>query len=295
MASALNTKINSYALERGIEFDEAYSLTPTRTGTNSLGIWALQNSPAPTYEPTVGPPGGSGSWRFNCPNTGSARFNSTAASELAGIDDEDWTQGFWFKPSAIPTMSVEGPQTNGITLFALTPSSTSAGWAAAIVPPNSTATASGGSISLAGRVVYGFTTQQATYSPIIQADTWYYIAARRIGTTMQGYFNGQLVGTENNSALTATPSRISFSATSHSAQNNPQIWISNYHQAPSSVLGPTQIAEIYQVGSTFPSTRTVKYFNGTSWVDSSAQKIYNGTSWVDWNAKRYDGTNWVVV
>lgn len=295
MASALNTKINSYALERGIEMSELFTTTPIRTGTNALGLWSQNNLPTPVFDSTSNPPGGSGSWRFNITTSSSPRLNTTALSELAGIDDEDWTQGFWFKISALPTLNAPAAVVNGITLFAVTPNQTSAGWAAQVVPTNSTATPTISSQSLAGRVVWNFTTQQATYSPLVQANTWYYIAARRIGTTMEAYWNGQLVGSENNAALTAQAARISFSQTSHAATNNPQIWLSNYHQATSTVLGPTQIAEIYEVGANAPFTRIVKYYNGTSWVDSSAQKIYNGTSWVNWNAKRFNGTDWVVV
>jgi hypothetical protein len=70
--------------------------------------------------------------------------------------------------------------------------------------------------------------------------------------------------------------------------------ISNSYYTTSSVVGPTQIAEIYTAGlGTVP--RTVKYYNGTAWVDSIGQKVWNGTAWVDWNAKRFDGTSWVTI
>lgn len=58
----------------------------------------------------------------------------------------------------------------------------------------------------------------------------------------------------------------------------------------------TEIEHHYLAGTDYlENTRTVKYFNGTSWVDSIGQKVWNGTAWVDWNAKRFDGSNWVVV
>jgi hypothetical protein len=58
----------------------------------------------------------------------------------------------------------------------------------------------------------------------------------------------------------------------------------------------TEIEHHYLAGTDYlENTRTVRYFNGTSWINSSAQKVWNGTAWVDWNAKRYDGSNWVVV
>jgi hypothetical protein len=294
MASALNTKINSYPLERGIEFSEAYSLTPTRTGTNALGSYLVQNSPVPTFEPSVGPLGGAGSWRYNCPTSSAPRFNTTATAELAGLDDEDWSQGFWFKMSALPTLTTPTSASNGITVFAFTPASSSAGWVASVVPSNSTLVAAG-SVPLAGRLLYGFNSSNTVYTPVLQPDTWYYIAARRTGTTMSAYFNGQLLGTVTNSALTAVPARLSFSSSSHGATNNPQIWISNFYQATATAVNATAISEIWSVGSTAPSLRTVRYFNGTSWVDSIGQKVWNGTAWDDWNAKRFDGSTWVNV
>jgi len=292
MPSNLHDKINSYALERGIEFNEPYSLTPTRTGTNLLGTYAFSGSPIPVYEANVGPIGGGGSWRFNVLNSSSPTFNTTAANELAGIDDENWTQGLWFKMSALPTLTTPTASFGGITVFAMTPASVSAGWVANVIATNSTAAEAG--VSLAGRLTYGFTST-ALYTPVLQADTWYYIAARRVGTTMEAYLNGQLIGTQNNPTLTSIPSRIRFVGSTNSATNIPQVWISNFHQSSASVIDATAIAQIYQAGITSPSSRTVKYYDGTTWQTSSAQKVFNGTSWVDWDAKKYDGTNWVTI
>jgi hypothetical protein len=292
MPSNLHNKINSYTLERGIEFNEPYTLTPVRTGSNVLGSYFLQNTPAPVFDANVGPIGGAGSWRFNVLNTAAPRFNTTATSELAGIDDEDWTQGFWFKMSALPTLTTSGATSGGITVFAMTPASSAAGWVANVVCTNSTTQQS--AVNLAGRLTYGFTSVQI-YTPVLQPETWYYIAARRVGTTMQAYFNGQLIGTTNNSALTSIPGRISFSSSSHAATNNPQIWISNFHQSTASAIDAAGIQQIYQAGITAPSVRTVKYYDGLSWQTSSAQKVWNGTAWVDWDAKRFDGTSWVTI
>jgi len=298
--SVLNDKINSYTLERGIEFNEAYTLTPTRTGSNPLGTWALQNLPAPVFEPTVGPPGGAGSWRYNCPTTSAPRFNTTHANELLGIADEDWTMGFWFKMSALPTLTTAGPSVFGINVFGVTPASVSAGWNAFVVPTNSTATYTfplnqgGAIIPLAGRMVLLMGGQYDVYTPVLQPNTWYYIACRRVQTAQSGFFNGQLLGTSSNIELTATPARLTFSSSSHQATNSPQIWISNFHYSTAAAVNANAISEIYTAGlGTVP--RTVKYYNGTAWVNSSAQKVYNGTAWVDWNAKKYDGTAWVTI
>jgi hypothetical protein len=298
--SVLNDKINSYTLERGIEFNQAYTLTPTRTGSNPLGTWALQNGPAPVFEPTVGPAGGAGSWRYNCPTSGAPRFNTTNANELLGIADEDWTMGFWFKMSALPTLTTPSALTFGINVFSVTPSSVSAGWTAFVVPTNSTATYTfpanqgGAVIPLAGRLIIQMGGQNDVYTPVLEPNTWYYIACRRVGTAQSGFFNGQLVKTVTNSELNATPARISFSSSSHQGTNSPQIWISNFHYSTAASVDANAISEIYTAGLGTVG-RTVKYFNGTSWVDSTGQKVWNGTAWVDWNAKRFDGSAWVNV
>jgi hypothetical protein len=66
MASVLNTKINSFAIENGIEFSQAYALVPNQTGTNtetSATYWA-KSGRNPVFESGVNPPNGSGSWRM---------------------------------------------------------------------------------------------------------------------------------------------------------------------------------------------------------------------------------------
>lgn len=290
MASALDTKINSYALRRGMELSEAITATPTRTGTNALGSWALRNSTNILYEPTVGPPGGAGSWRFyGIASTGGA-FDTTSPSEFAGVDTEDWTFGIWFKVNPIPRFFNPTGTVAGLTILRLTPNSNSAGFVAQITPENTTNT------DYWGKMNWNISTN-SLISPTVTADQWHYTAIRRIGTTVEAYYDGVLVGSETNTNLTATASRLAIGNQLGGNFGNPYWWASNFHYASSSVLGPTQIAEIWAVGSgqNQTPTRTVKYYNGTDWVNSSGQKIYNGTAWVDWNAKRFNGTDWVVV
>lgn len=62
-------------------------------------------------------------------------------------------------------------------------------------------------------------------------------------------------------------------------------------------LTDEEIAEHFIAGKTYivPSTRTVKYWDGTQWSNSIGQKVWNGTAWIEWDASRYDGTNWVTI
>jgi len=291
MASALNTKINSYALERGMELNETPTAAPTRTGTNGLGTWTVRNTANILFEPTVGPPGGAGSTRFTAvPSTGGA-FETTSLVELANIDDEDWTIGIWFKVNPLPNYFNTTGTVAGLNILRLTPNNNSQGFVASVTPMNIT------SSEHAGRMIYNMTSSNSVKSPIVTANTWHYTAVRRLGTTMEVYYDGVLIGTEENPMLTAAAARLAFGNQSNGNFGSPMWWASNFHMGPASVLNPTAIAEIWAVGSggTTTPTRTVKYYNGTAWVNSSAQKVYNGTAWVDWTAKKYNGTAWVTI
>lgn len=292
MASALNTKINSYALRRGIELNETVSAAPTRTGTNTLGTWSLRNSANMVFEPTVGPAGGAGSWKFTqSASSVGAAIDTTTASELVGIDTRDWTFGIWFKVNTLPQWFNTTGTLSGLNILRITPDSGNAGFTASVTPTNITST------EHAGRMIFSMTSAQSVKSPIVTAGVWHYCAVRRVGTTMEAYYDGVLVGTETNANVTTLGGRLAIGNQSVT-QNTLANWNGcNFHSAPASVLTSTAIAEIWAVGNggTTTPTRTVKYYNGTAWVNSSAQKVYNGTAWVDWTAKKYDGTAWVTI
>ena len=60
MASALHTKINSYAIQRGFEYaDNPITVNPARTGTNTLNTAHTFSTPPPIYV-NDGPAGGNG-------------------------------------------------------------------------------------------------------------------------------------------------------------------------------------------------------------------------------------------
>jgi len=288
MASALNTKINSYTLNRGIEFDFAVSNTPTRTGTNPLGAYStVAGNTQPIYESTVGPPGGSGSWKFNLSNVSTSLSRlvsntSTSTLENLGIPDGDWSVGIWFniasiEPAASGTfltniLSIAPVSTNGLS-FNIRPSNSPTNPSTIGFQPNA-------GVDLVG--------------PVITPNQWHYVATVKTGTSASYYYDGALVGTRTGLSAGGTTSSINFNGTSYLGTTTSSINLSNYYLTSSATIGATQIAEIYAIGK--PSTgRTVKYYNGTSWVDSSAQKVYNGTAWIDWDAKRWDGTAWVTV
>jgi hypothetical protein len=212
--------------------------------------------------------------------------------ELANIDDEDWTIGIWFKVNPLPNYFNTTGTVAGLNILRLTPNNNSQGFVASVTPMNIT------SSEHAGRMIYNMTGLNSVKSSIVTANAWHYTAVRRLGTTMEVYYDGVLIGTEQNPMLTAASARLAIGNQSNGNFGAPMWWASNFHMGPASVLNPTAIAEIWAVGSgtsTPTPTRTVKYYDGTAWVNSSAQKVYNGTAWVDWTAKKYDGTAWVTI
>jgi hypothetical protein len=243
MASSLNTKINSYALERGIEFDEAFSLTPTRTGTNPLGTFSKNTVSNIVYEPTVGPPGGSGSWKFTWLSTTGYnsyfRAPSSGATELLGNADDDYSTGFWLKVNELPVNTATniiftlGSTTgNGVTIYIY-----------------------GANAASAGKLLFGFSGGNYLTPSPISFDTWYYIAIIKTPTAMVGYINGSEVFNIYSAGTTDATTWMLGNTSLLTGTTTEKTWnAANYYFAPSSVIGPTEIAEIWTAGSTGGAT-----------------------------------------
>jgi hypothetical protein len=291
MPSNLHNKINSYAIQRGFEFaDNPVTTTPARTGSNPLTSTFTLSTPNPIYI-NDGPAGGNGCIEVRYATTGngtptSIRPPSNHNTDMVGIADGDWSIGFWFKYTSLPT----GTATNLINPIV--------NWNSTLTVKvtGSSATAPNASKLLISAVTSSATT--AIVSETILVNTWYYFAITRTNEATNNYkvyLNGTLRNTFTNTTIPATNPFGGGFGTNASQNTIATLRACNFYLAPTSVIGPNEIAEIWTVGSTPPSTRTVKYFNGTSWVDSIGQKVWNGTAWVDWNAKRYDGTQWITV
>jgi len=244
MASPLNTKINSYAIERGIEFDQAYTITPTLTGSLSTsGTTFTLGGSTPVYESSVGPLQGSGSWRM----TGSAStgtntlFTTTTTSELSPIHDENWTIGFWFKLNQLPG----GTSTNANRLFSLTPFQDVGGFTLDIT---GSSVGSGNASKLA--VFIRSTTD--IVGTTLNTSTWNFFALRRVAGTWSIYLNGSLVGTVSNSN-TSNPNTLRFGGTVTSGMTTGSWNISNYFLAPASTIDATAIQEIWTAGNLNPN------------------------------------------
>ena len=241
--SALSNKINSYALERGIAFEETFSLTPTRTGTNPLGTFTANTGTQITYESGITPLGGDGSWKIplstTVANNGNITNSTATTTELLGLFDNEYSFGFWFRLDQLPT----GTSATPIVLMTLG-SGNSSGMIITVTGSNFTTNPSQLRFDTANNVVF--------YNTALEAQRWYYLAVRRTATTgtnnHQVYIDGSLAFsfTEPGSSAVAT-----FRVGQTSASSINSFWnISNFYLAPSSIIGATEIGEIWTTGST---------------------------------------------
>lgn len=296
--SQLSDKILSYPVETYIPMHSAVTLVnpemygtylPTATPylTSSTGL-------VPTYESTSNPAGAEGgSWRFNTPTTSDnqrIRMNETTYLNEK-VWDGEYGLGFWLRLNSIPI----GTSNGTVTIFSAARQSSFPGFSITL---RGTAHASGPGLM---HNMFSSTT------PIVsnpQVGTWYYIVGRKnkVASNATIWVNGVKVATGNNT--TAGPNPItsaqwtyqpSWNTNTGSTANAFSYNMCHWHLMDFSNFTDAAISQIYQAGITAPSTRTVRYFNGTSWVDSVGQKVWNGTAWVDWNAKRFDGSTWVNV
>jgi hypothetical protein len=237
MASALNTKINSYTLNRGIEFDEGVSNTPTRTGTNPLGSFVRSSYPGTIlYESSDGPAGGSGSWQFNrfAGQETYLRATFASSSELAGISDNDWSVGFWFKVDQLPT----GTSPTEFQLFGILPNAS--GMLITIVGSSNTVEPS--------KIRFSSVTNSAVYPDYtVEAGEWTYIAMTVTSTTVKAFVNGQLYLT-NTRVNESSATELIFGKSASSSYNS-TFNLSNFYLTSTAQISDDEILEIWEVGA----------------------------------------------
>ena len=243
MASSLNDKINSYALEKGIEFDQAYSLTPTQTGSVASVTFTLAgNTPRRVFD---GPSGGAGSsWEFDWTTSSATNtyYHNNSTPWRTTFNDGDYSTGFWFKVPTLPANAsfnriFEVAQTGGIAGFALDVMGTT----------NANGSFTGPKLKLATDAT--LSTSTYTTTPLL-ANTWYYFALIKTGTTtsnFKAYLNGTEFANVTHSGTAGSLIRFTFgrNGTSPSAGS---YRFANFYSTTSSTIGATQIAEIYTTG-----------------------------------------------
>lgn len=293
MASRLHDHINSFTLERGIEFDQAYTLTPTRTGSNSAGTFSLGGI-TPVYQSTVGPTGGSGSWQFASPRTGSGstgptnfRVASSAnTTDLATFSDNDWSIGLWFRLNNKITSQYTAE--NEIDILSC------GGFRIAYSSSNYGGGATGNRF-MASTNGSSYVTWQATSHTAVDANRWYYLAARMVSGTLSLYLDGTLTRTISSvGAITPSDLRFGSGNTTGPSASADMTWnISNFHYGTSASLTEGAIQSIWGVGSTSQAWTTAINSESPSpfvWVKFD-QELGNPTTVTNSGSKTFNDLN----
>lgn len=283
MATRLARKISSYAIEKGIELNEAYVLPPTETGTipqASAADWSLFSGVAPTYESGVGPAGGGGSWNFNLPNGGTngSRIRSINAATIATVNDRNFIAACWVRFSQLPT----GTSTSAAAIMQI----------ANIFTSGFSFYVAGATSAFGNNFSFASTTGVVVDSGVpCVAGQWYLLSVIVDGTSTKYYVNG--VETNSITRTLSTNGAQLVLGSLNTGSHNAILNISNAFIAPNTIVTAPDLLEIYNVGS---SSRLVKHYDGTAWQDSYDQKVWNGTNWVQWTTPTYwNGSAWVAI
>lgn len=205
--STLSAKIDSYSPRFNAELNEAYTTTPTTTGSfGAISGWDVSgtgNTTPPVWISTGGPQNGAGYWRFAQQN----RFRNTTNIDAANLYRyRDYVVGVWIRFPTLPATSTFNAK--GIMI---------------ILPRGSGGTSNGNtgfSMQLSGSVYdavnnpqpsklqfqgVGSSTNFVTIGPTFEANKWYYVAVARKFTNgidiphtdnMKVYLDGQLIVTQ---------------------------------------------------------------------------------------------------
>jgi hypothetical protein len=241
MASALNTKINSYAIEKGFELASTYALPVPETGTaanSTASDWSTSGGSI-VHEPTVGPLNGAGSWRFNSTvATGFSRIRNTNTSMISVVNDKNFTAGIWVKinklpetgfTNAMPIAQIASANTAGFGFFATGTQSAS---------PSQ----------------FSFATDNVS-SPVVPSgvtlnlNEWYFLAVIQDATSTKYYINGvEALSLVRNLTTSATLFIIGSAVVPTNTATEMSMNASNFFIAPASTVTASDLLEIYNVG-----------------------------------------------
>jgi hypothetical protein len=239
--SGLHNKINSFNIENGIEFDQGIinPPLPTQTGSiieNTSAYWSFQGRVA-THQSSIGPLGGSGSWQFRTDTINNCRLRNTGGAILTLSNDGDYSIGFWAKINQLKTANTSD---TAATIYTLDDSGTH-GFAVCVT---------GGASATPNRISFNSTLTTTVTDITVDTNAWYYFAITKTGSNLNFYVNNQLKATRTNmqNANASQQAWGDLSTTETFSVN-----ISNFYFATTSVVGPTQIAQIWATGSVGPS------------------------------------------
>lgn len=310
MSSPLHNKINSYAIEKGIEFGTDNSLPRLETGSFPQSVtsqWFTFSTNNSTPSPD-GPGGGNYSHNFYY-NTGRRYrklYSTNPADWYSVINDGDYTVGIWVKINPYTYT-----QATGVLLMGNVLATSRGGWSLNFVT-------NGAGFEPLSQIVVNFpisSTQLGTAvlfdgvntNNYAEIDRWYYIVIRRTNNTnMEIYLDGVLkhsiTGIFVNTATDPLGFQFGSPNIGGSAPDRFSVNISNFHLSTSSVIGPTEIAEIWNVGKSISDP--VYYSDAGQWITNDLGpnfqpfvvrrklKRWNGNTWHEINGQYWNGTNW---
>jgi len=257
--SSLYNLINSFNIENGIEFDypQLTSVIPIQTGTiieNTPAYWSFLGR-SPVNQSSIGPIGGSGSWQFRSDSANGCRLrnNGGAINTLSG--DGDYSIGFWAKINVLRTSSTSDV---AATLYTLDSTSTH-GFSVCVT---------GGAHATPNRISFNSTLTTTVTDVTVDTNAWYYFAITKTGANLNFYVNNQLKATRTN----MQNANASQQVWGDSSFSDFSVNISNFYYAPTSVIGTTQIGQIWTAGSSLPASISISDTPGTATgliVDSS--------------------------
>jgi hypothetical protein len=286
MPSQLNGKTNEYPIENGISFAEAYVFPPTQTGTTTdtnAANWAVTGR-NPVSEPNEGPLGGGGSWNFSADATLGCRLRSNSTAMRALYGDRNWATGFWvkFDEGFNPTVP-NGFPVHVVNPVSATPSA-SCGFQFNLHTENSS--------GLRYFHIFNGNTDTTLDTVPVVVGQWYFIAIWKYEATWRYYINGQLFGTAFHNAY-AAGANINWGNIfqGYNTSYNISNWFVQNTTSIDSTAFDAQVAAIWTAGT----TKNIKHWTGTEWVNSNGNKVWNGTAWIDIDKEYWNGTAWVAI
>ena len=231
--SAISTAIGNYSIEFGLELNEAYSTTPSTTGSLTITPTWTRLGRDPVYESAVNAPGGSGSWKFVTDTTASCRLNSNNSTLTARLNDYDYTAGIWVKFNSIPNTAAAGTT----YAFVAMPTASTVGFSMTLTPANG--------VYYIGGLTSGNVSTRSNFA--VNSNDWYLVTARRVGTTMSYAVNGTTFYTETRTN-TATASNTFLGTGSVTTTGTLSYNLSNFFISTSSAVTEANVKTIYEAG-----------------------------------------------
>lgn len=278
---------NNITGEHAMLFDQTFSLPPTTLFYGGSQTWThtYVSNQVTAVDDSFMP--GQKSWQFRLATSSSNanRIRTNSATVLGYVSDNSYSVGAWIKVDNFP--SIDYASATPITFYAVRPSTR--GFAVAMYQQSTTGLNT--LFVTLGDKSYFFTSDNY---PTLAANTWNYLAIRRDGANAYIYLNGTLINSDTSVAINTTANMTGYDFGNTQLFTYAQIInIASPYIGGYSTIGATEISNIWNYGSKIQAQ--IKYWDGSTWSNSTGSKVYHSGGWQDIYASRFDGTNWVPL